>query len=409
MRPKHHCEAAKPTQRTAAGFTSVAMTLILVSATAGAQDLNYEFGGHTKLRMLGQSYADDSLFRDLVGATSADIIGELRLNFAAKRQQWSFFADYQLLGIHSEFLSLDLPNKFLPSPLPNDDNRLFDFTKDLNGSDDNAFAHRLDRLWVGYSGEKTVLRFGRQALSWGNGLFFAPMDLVNPFDPTTIDTEYKTGDDMLYLQYLRDSGDDWQAAAVFRRDPPSGGVDSNRGDVDSDQSTVALKYHGFAGEYEYDVLFAESYDETVIGIGGARSIGGAIWRGDVVVTDTNTETVVEVVTNLSYSWVWGGKNLSGGIEYYHDGVDSNYLAASLTVEMSPLWIMTPTLVSNVDDQSALLQVVTQYSLSDNMTFLGSLNIPLGANGTEFGGPESGVPSRYLSFDLAVFAQLAWYF
>ena len=60
-------------------------------------------------------------------------------------------------------------------------------------------------------------------------------------------------------------------------------------------------------------------------------------------------------------------------------------------------------------KSALLQLVTQYSLSDNMTFLGSVNIPVGANGTEFCGPESGLPTRYRSFNLAVFAQLAWYF
>jgi hypothetical protein len=44
-----------------------------------------------------------------------------------------------------------------------------------------------------------------------------------------------------------------------------------------------------------------------------------------------------------------------------------------------------------------------------MTFLGSLNIPLGADGTEFGGAESGIPNRYLSYDAGVFAQLAWYF
>jgi hypothetical protein len=280
-----------------------------------------------------------------------------------------------------------LHSEFLPAGLPSDERRLFDFTKILNDGDENAIAHRLDRFWVGYTSEKAVVRFGRQALSWGNGLFFSPMDLVNPFDPTTIDTEYKTGDDMLYLQYLRDSGDDWQAAAVFRRDPLSG-------DVDSEQSTVALKYHSFAGEHEYDVLFADSYGETVVGVGGARSVGGAIWRGDVVVTDSSTDTVVEVVTNLSYSWVWSDKNVSGAIEYYYNGVDSNYIAASLMIEMSPLWMMTPTLISNVDDQSALLQLVNQYSLSDNMTFLGSLNIPLGANA---------------SFDFAVFAQLAWYF
>jgi len=403
MRPRGHCEAAKPTKQSGGRFASLAMTLVFAAAVALADDSPFELGGHTKFRILGQSYPDDSLFRDLAGATSLDAAGEVRLNFSTKRQQWSFFADYQLLGLHSELLPLVASHReILPVGLPNDDRRLFDFTKILSDSNENAVVHRLDRFWVGYTGEKAVVRFGRQALSWGNGLFFSPMDLVNPFDPTTIDTEYKTGDDMLYLQYLRDSGDDWQAAVVFRRDLLSG-------DVDSDQSTVALKYHGFAGEQEYDVLVADSYGDTVIGVGGVRSIGGAIWRGDVVVTDSSTDTVVEVVTNLSYSWVWSGKNVSTGIEYYHDGVDSNYVAASLMIELSPLWMMTPTLISNVDDQSALLQLVNQYSLSDNMTFLGSLNVPLGANGTEFGGPGSGVPDRYLSFDLAVFAQLAWYF
>jgi hypothetical protein len=81
----------------------------------------------------------------------------------------------------------------------------------------------------------------------------------------------------------------------------------------------------------------------------------------------------------------------------------------VTIEMSPLWYLTPTIVSNVDDPSALLLLVAQHSLADNMTFLGSVNIPLGANGTEYGGPDSGVPNRYLSFDVGVFAQFAWYF
>jgi hypothetical protein len=369
------------------------LLLLLSFTVASADDSAYDFGGHTKLRLVGQSFPDDSLYHDLVGSTSLDAAGELRLNFSTKRDQWSVFADYQLLALHSEFLPLGLPS---------DERRLFDLTRVSNESDDNAVAHRLDRFWVGYTGDKTVVRFGRQALSWGNGLFFSPMDLVNPFDPTTIDTEYKTGDDMLYLQYLRDSGDDWQAAVVARRDPLSG-------DVDSDQSTIALKYHGFAGEHEYDVLFAESYGDTIIAFGGARGVGGAIWRGDIVITDSSADTVVEVVTNLNYSWVWRDKNVSGGLEYYYDGIDSSYVAASLMVEMSPLWMVTPTLISTASDQSALLQLVTQYSLSDNMTFLGSVNIPLGANGTEFGGPESGLPNRYLSFDLAVFAQLAWYF
>ena len=372
---------------------SPAFLLLVVSTVALADGNSYDFGGHSKLRLLAQNYPDDSLFRDVIGANSVDGAGELRFYSSAKSDKWSLHADYQLIAINSDFLAAGLPE---------DDGRLFDLTSILDDSNKNALLHRLDRFWVGYAGEKTVVRFGRQALSWGNGLLYAPMDLVNPFDPATIDTEYKTGDDMLYMQYLRDSGDDVQGAVVFRRNAVTG-------DIESDEATIALKYHGFAGENEFDVLVAESYGNTVVGAGYAQSVGGAIWRGDVVVTDSSDDTYVEVVTNLSYSWVWGARNMSGAVEYYYDGFDRHYVAGSLAIEMSPLWMLTPTVLSNVNDPSGLLQVVTQYSLSDNMTFLGSLNIPLGANGTEFGGAESAVPGRYLSTDAGVFAQLAWYF
>jgi hypothetical protein len=341
---------------------SYAFLLLVVSTVVFADGTSYDFGGHSKLRLLAQSYPDDSLFRDVIGANSVDGVGELRLDFSAKSDKWSLHADYQLIAINSDFLAAGLPE---------DDNRLFDLTSVLDDSNKNAILHRLDRFWLGYAGEKTVVRFGRQALSWGNGLLYAPMDLVNPFDPATIDTEYKTGDDMLYAQYLRDGGDDVQAAVVFRRNVLTG-------DVESDEATVALKYHGFAGEHEYDVLLAENYGNTVVGVGHARSVGGAIWRGDVVVTDSSDDTYVEVVTNLSYSWVWGAKNMSGAVEYYYDGFDRHYVAGSLAIEMSPLWMLTPTVLSNVNAPSGLLQVITEYSLSDNMTFLGSLNIPLGS-------------------------------
>jgi hypothetical protein len=367
--------------------------LLGLSVVAVADDTTYEFSGHSKVRLVGQSYPDDSLLRDIAGRRSLDAAAELRLNFSAKRERWSLHTDYQLIALDS---------KFLPAGVPDDARRLFDFTRSIADGGDSEFVHRLDRFWVGFSGDKVVVRAGRQALSWGNGLFFAPMDLVNPFDPTTIDTEYKSGDDMLYGQYLRDNGDDVQAAAVFRRDPESS-------DLDSGQGTAAIKYHGFAGEREYDVLVAEHYGNAVIGFGFAGSVGGAIWRGDLVITDAEDDTVTELVTNLSYSWMWKERNVSGMAEYYYDGIDRHYLAGGITIEMSPLWTVSPTLIANADDPSALLQLVTRYSLSDNATFLGSVNLPLGSNDTEFGGPATGVPNRYLSFDYGVFAQLAWYF
>jgi hypothetical protein len=404
---------------------SALLILLIVSSAVMADDSNFEFTGHTKLNATSQSYPDDSALRALFGSNSLHAQADARLNLKWRDNGWGFNADYQLVGLHGEYVGLG-------GRLPNDNRRLFNLTDVISESGDNALLHRLDRLWLGYSSEKTVVRIGRQALSWGNGLFYAPMDLVNPFDPATIDTEYKAGDDMLYAQYLRDSGDDIQAAAVIRRNALSG-------DVESGVATYAVKYHGFAGEFEYDVLVADSYAGSVLGLGWGRGIGGAHWGSDLVITETDSDTYVQFVTNLSYSWMFKGKNMSGALEYHYNGFGQNdsrydplslaqnpellsriargqmftlgrhHLAGSVMIEVTPLWSVAPVLLANVGDPSALLQLTTNYSLGDNMTLLGSINLPIGSDGSEFGGIESGQPGLYLSTGPSVFAQFAWYF
>ncbi len=400
------------------------LLLILAIPALVSAEAETEFGGHTKFRLVGESYPTNSVFHDVVGGETIDLAADLRLNLKFDSGRWTFDSAWQLVGLQGEGLRI--------SGIPDDDRRLFDLSDVIADSSESALLHRLDRLWVGYASEKAVVRFGRQALSWGNGLAYAPMDLVNPFDPASVDTEYKAGDDMLYAQYLQDSGNDVQVAWVLRRDPLTG-------DVEHDQSTVAFKYHGFAGTTEYDVLVAEHYGDAVIGFGLGRDVGGAVWTMDLVVTDTDLDTYAQLVTNLSYSWVWRDKNMTGSLEYYFNGfgigsgrydplslanrpdllvratrgelftLGRHYLAANVLVEMTPLWTMTPTLFINAEDPSALFQLITSYSLSDEMTLLGSINVPLGPNGSEFGGIEAGPPDRYLSRDGSVFVQFAWYF
>ncbi|MBT8107841.1 MAG: hypothetical protein KJP17_06375 [Gammaproteobacteria bacterium] len=402
----------------------LAIAALLLAGLGSAAETATEFGGHTKLRATGQAFPEDSAFREIVGSSALDVLGELRLNLNARSGHWSFDAAWQAVGLHADTLPV--------TGLPNDDRRYLDLTSVIDESGNSAILHRLDRVWVGYTSEKAVVRLGRQALSWGNGLFYAPMDLVNPFDPAAIDTEYKAGDDMLYLQYLRDSGDDVQAAYVARRNPLTG-------IAGSEQATTTVKYHGFASFGEYDLLAAQSYGDAVLGIGLGRSIGGAVWSADLVVTDTDLDSYAQLVTNIAYSWVAFGRNMSGAVEYYYNGfgqADSNYdpaslaanpdlqvrlsrgelfalgrhyLAGSIMIEMTPLWTLTPTVFANVGDPSGLFQLVTTYSLGDNATLLGSVNLPLGPNGSEFGGIESGVAGRYLSSDAGIFAQFAFYF
>jgi hypothetical protein len=404
------------------------------------QPLRYEFGGDIRSRVSLQTFPDNSIIEQFTGPSATDLSSILRLKFAAGKGPWDFQAAGQLFYLYGETteysreLAAQAPElAALFGRLPNDDRRWWDLTHTIKDTGKTAIIDRFDRLSVGYTSDKVALRFGRQALSWGNGLFFVPMDIVNPFDPAAVDTEYKAGDDMLYGQYLQNNGNDIQATYVVRRNPLTG-------NVESDQSTMAAKYHGFWGASEYDVLFARQYGEGLLGVGGGRDVGGAVWRADLVLSDTETEGVVtQFVLNTSYSWVWRGKNLSGSLEYYFNGfgqsggcyspaclaqnpellarisrgqlftLGRNYLAGSLLVEVTPLFTVTPNVFWNLGDSSALLQLVTQNSLGDNLLLLGAIGIPVGASGTEYGGIETGLPNTYYSSNLSAFLQLNWYF
>jgi hypothetical protein len=264
-------------------------------------------------------------------------------------------------------------------------------------------------------------------------MFYTPMDIFNPFDPAAVDTEYKTGDDMVYGQYLRNNSDDFQAVAVIRRNFVTE-------DVEAADSSFAVKYHGVGMEGEYDALIAEHYDEPLLGFGGNRNLGGAVLRGDVTVAFTeNDDAVASLVTSGSYSWTWGGKNVSGVLEYFFNGfgqsdgrysamdlaqnpelverlvrgelftLGRHYVAASAMIEMTPLFLVTPNAFVNLSDGSALLQFVTQNDIAENVLLLGAVNLPVGPDGTEFAGIETDVPGQYLSRGLGFFVQLAWYF
>ncbi|MBT8079867.1 MAG: hypothetical protein KJO31_14915 [Gammaproteobacteria bacterium] len=413
---------------------AIAFGLLAVATSPSLAELRQEFGGHVKSRIVGQFVPTDSVLHGLTGSASFDLENDLRINYKASSGRWGVDAAYQVFALYGDRVdySRDLAAALSPGRLQSDDRRWLQLTSVVEDDGKFAVVHRIDRASIDYKSPNIVLRFGRQAISWGNGLFFSPLDIVNPFDPTVIDTEYKAGDDMLYGQYLFDNGDDVQAAYVVRRDLLSG-------DVDSSQATAAIKYHRMIGDGEIDLLVAKSFDDYTLAIGGNLGVGGAVLRGDLVVTDTEDGLEGQLVANYSYSWMWGERNISGAVEYFYNGfgqpggayspaelaenpellrrvargdlfsLGRHYLAGSLSIEMTPLWLLVPTVFANLQDPSGFLQIISQNDLRQNLTFLGSINVPVGASGTEFGGIDSGIPGAYFSTDLSVFAQFAWYF
>lgn len=285
---------------------------------------------------------------------------------------------------------------------------LFDF----NGqrfSGDTETSWSLDRANVTWTSDTFVLRVGRQAITWGNGLVFSPSDVVAPFSPNSPDRSYKTGTDMIYAQYLLESGADIQAVYIPR--PLTAG-----GAVSDDASTYALRGYANAGNFDLTVTLARDRGEWVVGLGGSGSVGEGALKADVVVWDPTGGTIdPSWVINYSNFASLGDLGFSYFVENYRNGfgvaadtavsdlpstlasrmstgqvffAGRSFWAGGLQAFVTPDLMISPTVIMNSDDQSALLSLSANYTLGDNTDISLNYSKPFGANGTEFGGRET---------------------
>jgi len=407
--------------------------------TALAED--WQTAGHLKYFFSVTQYDSDNIFSDEGESTPVDQSLNLRLRAEKKwPSKWDVVIHYEAAAYYSDSVAVlrdtGLTPAFAGYRLPNDDARLFNLTSIAKGEGESngkeLLYHRLDRASVGYTETDYVIRFGRQAVSWGNGLVFQPMDIFNPFSPTAIDKEYKTGDDMLYVQYLLASGDDIQSVLIPRRN-------INNDNVEAEESSLAVKYHATRGTTDMDYLVARHYADNLIGAGFAMDWKGAVLRGDLVNVWNPDGPTWSGVISVNYSWVWSGYNVSGFVEYYRNGygisnkdyspdalddrpelisrlfrgeiftLGKNYLAGGLTVELTPRWIFNPLLINNINDGSWFTQWMASFDWKQNLSLLFGANIPLGGKDTEYGGIPTDTADVYSGGGSSFFLQLAYYF
>ena len=401
-------------------------------------DSGSTFKGELKLQSVYVDVPSDSLSQALGVGSHWD--NALNLRIMSKGQlgsDWSWDAAWVLGAREGGGVELDrrLVQYDPASYAPTEDRNWWDLHHTFTDKGRTYAAHYVDRLALTYSGAHAVLRLGRQALTWGGGLVFHPMDLFNPFPPNAIDTEYKPGADMLYGQWLFDSGADIQGVIAPRRDPLTRRVET-------DQSAAGLKWHGFIGAEQQnglELMLARDHDSDVLGLALNGTLGGATWTAEAVPTRLSDGSLHSSwLADIQYAWTCLGRNCIGYAEVFRNGfgvrgsnytladlpeplterlargelftVSRDYLALGLKLEWTALLNIKPLLVTNLDDGSALLVVQVVRSLSDTAKLTLAAQSGLGPRGTEYGGLEttadSGVyvaPLRYL------YARIDWYF
>lgn len=370
--------------------------------------------GHAKYQFSLQVYQPDDLQTILAGQHLYLNTGDFRVNTSYTHSHWNLVAQGQLILLQGNALKpLNDPlSDGLASFLPgiqniSDTHQWFQLSHAFSQQDSHLFFGRMDRLSIGYTGDRMVLRVGRQALSWGDGLVFQVLDFFNPFPPNAVDTEYKPGSDMITGQWLFPRGDDLQGVVVPRR--------VNRDEpLATSESSFAMKWHHLMGGSDLQLLGARHYNDKIAGIGVSHDLAGGVVRFDFAETFLDQGGhVTSYLVNVDRSWVWSGKDIYGFTEYFHNGfgvnsldggintlppqllsrldrgelfnVGRHELAGGLRIEWSSLFNTEPSALVNLNDGSTYFLLRFHHDWRQNALLDAGIQIALGPRNTEYGG------------------------
>jgi hypothetical protein len=329
---------------------------------------------------------------------------DVRTLFSAGNQGWQFSFDHTALLLSGDTVALGGNRALDPAPV-DDDARRFDLTWTVDTGSEHQILHRLDRLVLDYRGADWGVAVGRQAVSWGSGIVFQPLDLFAPFAPTTVDRDYKPGEDVLVVDRLFADGSDLQVLSVFRRD--------EAGRADADAGSLGARWHRAFGAGEIEWLGGRHVGDTVLGVSIRHPAGGAMVRAEALATETESgERYISALLNMDYSLAFRGRNVYVFGELYRNGfgvasdrvdlarlparlqvrlrrgevfnLQRHYAALGGTVEWHPLVTQSLTLISSLDDGSVLAQGELRWSASDALRVDVGALVSMGNRGDEFG-------------------------
>ena len=346
---------------------------------------------------------------EVIDSPSVNSTGDLRMMFRQDAGPFRFLVDYSLILQNGDAILLqNAQDSALDQTVISDRNRWVNATWEVEDGAGlhHQSLHRLDRAAIQLQQGDWSVTLGRQAVSWGSGRVFQPMDPFNPFSPTVVDRDYKPGNDLLLVERLFDNGHDMQLLHIARRDEDY--------HVTNDVSSTAFKWHGMMRESEFEVLVAQHYGKGMGGVTLRVPIGGAMIRSDVMASELiSGQWSVSGIVNADYSFMLGKFNSFVFGEYFYNdlGVSElptrleqlpvelairmergevfnlmeHYTAVGGNVLWHPLFDTSLTVITNLKDTSSLVSLSASYIPSDNQSLQVGWIHPLGRSGDEYGG------------------------
>lgn len=264
----------------------------------------------------------------------------------------------QLRSLESRLFGLGEPERYLR----------MDGT--LDSGTDAGWRHRIYRGWAEAATGGWALRFGRQRVAWGTGKLWSPTDVLNPYQPTTLEKDERLGVDALHAR--RGLGGSGQGEAVW-------GLGSSW--VDSD---LLARLRGNAAGADLALLGGKVAGSTGSWMAGGETawdLGGGSLHGEWTYTDLERRTPFwRAMLGYEYSFSADPgfkllKDLWLNLEYFHNGrgqttparydlgllrtgresaLARDYLGTALKKELHPLFFIELVCLQNLSDQSRFI-------------------------------------------------------
>lgn len=258
----------------------------------------------------------------------------------------------------------------------------------------SVFArHGLYRAYVDTRLKQADLRIGRQRVAWGSGLFWSPVDIINPFDPTQIEREERPGVDAILIDWDYDQLSRislaYAAHASPVRETMAGRWRTNRAGFDLGLTAGQFRNEDmvgfdFAGQWKSIGLRGE-YTQT------SSPVDGSYQRA-VLSADYTAPNTLSMFLELYYN----GQGRTGPSSYQFSrllngeiqNLARNYLGTMVAYDFTPLVKWQNYYIRNLDDGSEFLYSRLVYSAKENIEWSAGAQLFNGKAGSEYGSFEN---------------------
>jgi len=260
--------------------------------------------------------------------------------------------------------------------------------------------HRLYRGYLGYESESATLRFGRQRVAWGTGKFWNPTDVLNPYQPTTVERDERRGVDAAYGKYAL--GELSQAELAW--------APQDRWTGHALLGRVKSNWRG----YDASIMGGKIGTSTSAWMAGGDFAGNLFdgtAHGEWSYVDTKTRTPTwQADVGYDYTFpaenkIWILRDASLVAEYFHSGAGQldrtkydvagllggarvtlaqDYFGASYSKDVHPLVKLELSAIQNADDGSDFFSPSLQYNVVTNLYLTAGWQRFGGAKSTELG-------------------------